>query len=487
MGPNILSVYRQRQLNVVAFEQLLIVRELFALNEPHTINRTAPKPTLFMIMAETSANYPGQAVVQFELVYPGSAPVHFDNTIVTHLSSLMHETVDGMSSYEHSFSSISVDYVDKLLKRSMSTGYPAIRCRLGFGTPDKMLWLPWQNHLISDYGAANAGLGNQAGHEFVIKSVDSLMFLNYGSRISAHRGSISAMVSSICSGFGLEQTVIEPTHGQAIYVQNLVTDYNFIRSKLQPRARNERNRGDYLFYARDNVVHFHSPDYQAQLAEIVYYQDEHMGLRIVDRSQSLLPAGNAGTDLIVSNPYTAQPKEISHKPDQALKMAPSVYGISDIPRVSRNIVYHAGANGEEEAVNLAQSIYERQRRRTFAVSLTMAKTIGIRAGDFIRLIISPSESKVSPWSGLWLVSEANHKIDRGAISTDFILERGEIQPERLNFAESSDDGRIISELEAPGQDVNLNELSSSRLTKGGGLQDPSQLYSTINDPNKPIS
>lgn len=435
-------------------------------------------------MADTSASSPGQAVLQFELRFPGSSPVLLNESLVSHVSSVMHETVSNVSVYKHTMIATDTRYVDGLLRLAMSTGTPRMRCRLGVGSPDSTFWLPWQEHVIIDYGASVQGIGNQAGHAFDIVTADVLHFLRRGTRIASHKGRISDIVARILDFFEIENYVVEPTETTGVYIQSLITDESFVRERMLPRARNQKNRGSYHFYARDNVVHFHSVDYQADVKEIVYYQSNQDTLTQVDHSQALIPEGVGGTSIILYDPFSGQSSEVVSRADGAVKMAPSIYALSSVPFVTRNLTHHTTINTRQEAVGLAQNVYETARRKTFAVSLSLLKTIGVRAGDVVRLILSPRDDQASPWSGLYLVAEVGHKIVQGEISTDYLLERGEIQPSRQNTTQENEQSELVSELEAPGQEINLAEMSKSRLTKGAGPQDDRHTFATVTGPDE---
>ncbi len=429
--------------------------------------------------------------MRFELRYPGTASVILDPGAVIHQSSVLHETVYGVSSALHTFNAITTDYVDDLLRQSMSTGTPRLRFRLGVGDPDTAFWLPWQDHVIVNYAAALISGNETAGHTINIATADPLHLLRRETRAAAHNGPISRIVEDILDRFGLFDRVIEPTDGPGAYVQSFSTDEQFIRERLLPRARNPRNRGAYYFYARDGVVHFHCADYQAGFGQIVYYQSNQDSLALADHSQTLLPEGAADASIIVHDPYTGKSSQLSAAPGAALRLAEAVYATAKLLSTGPNLDAHLSANSMAHALNRAQNAYESARRRTFTVKANLVKTIGLRAGDIIRLVIAPREDRTSPWTGLYLLAGVGHKIDSGEITTEYTFERGEIAPIRQAVSgwagpADNEDDELVSELEAPGEDVNLSEVNASGLTKGAGQQESQRTFATVSDPDSVV-
>jgi len=136
----------------------------------------------------------------------------------------------------------------------------------------------------------------------------------------------------------------------------------------------------------------------------------------------------------------------------------------------------------DEAKVIMQYVYESARRQTFVVGMDLIKTIGIRHGDLLRLVLSPRDSEASPWSGLYFVAGTTTTVERGEIKTDYTLERGEIQRNRSNIVQADGD-RLVSELEAKGQPVNLAEFESSDKTKGGEQVVNENVFRTVRDPD----
>lgn len=434
-------------------------------------------------MATTSQDKPGQAVIRFEFEVPGGNLVAFNSSQVTHVRSVLHDTVYGAGMYTHTFTSSTRDYVDNVLKQVMALGTGRLRMHLGVGTPDSVFWLPWHEQVIIDYAANPEGIGNQSGHTFNIITSDLLRLLQRGQRIASHRGTVSSIVQASLELFKLTDHVIEVTQGSGLYVQPLISDEMFIRQRMLPRALSTNGHGGYYFFCRDNVVHFHSQGYQGNVHEVTYYQANNDILTQNDQSQALLEEGDSGASVIVYDPFTGKAAEYESDADKALKLSQTVYDLASIPYASRTFGYHASSNPVDEAQVIMQNTYERARRRTYAVSVRLTKTIGIRHGDLMRLILAPKKDQASPWSGLYYVAEVNTTVETGEVHTSYVLERGEIEAARRQTVSEITGAQLINELDARGSQINLAEFQSSDQTKGGSNFNSDTIFRNVSDPD----
>lgn len=427
----------------------------------------------------------GQAIIDYELAVPDSPPIKLGTGLVNHDQSSLHETVDGICQYVHRLRTLNTDFVDKLIKRSMATGTPLLRCRLGVGVPDSMYWLPWQEHIITDYRASLESINEQSGHLCQITTQDRMYLTTRGTQVVARRGTISSIVADIAAENGFDQTVIEDSPGKGVYVQSYQTDLNFIKRRLVLRARNSNNRGNYVFFVRDNTFHFHSPDYQADLHKLAYYQAPSATLVQMDKSQAMLDNGSAGAQAITYDPYTGNTRVIVSNPEQALKLSDSIYDVSTIPGIQRSIQYHLGINFPQEAEAICQNTYEKARLATYSLKLEVDRFISIRHGDFINIMVTPATSKASPWSGLYYVAGLTHAVQKGTVKSEYRLTRGEITKSLSNFTQVNDGSMlVVNELEAQGQELNISELRSSNKTKGAGnISVNGRLFADVQDPN----
>lgn len=433
---------------------------------------------------DNSAVIPGQAVVEYELIVPGKKSVVLGPSVVVHMESTLEDTIYGVTVYRHRLRTLTTDFVDLQVKEAMASSLPRMRFRLGVGVPDSMFWLPWQEHVIYSYTAVLDSLNEQAGHTVEFQTMDFMFLLSRGVQTSARKGTISKIVTDIFAEFGFKTVVIEPTTGIGAYVQSFQDSATFIRKRMVGRARNDKGRGNYLFYWKDGAVHFHSPDYQSQVHNVLYYQANAAGLAQIDNSQRLVKDGDAGTQMIVYDPYTAKTLVVGSDATKALKYADSIYSLDKIPGRDVPLFHHAGPGIPEEGAIIGQNIYENARGNTFNLILEVDKTIQIRHGDFVNLVVTPSDEKASPWSGYYLVTSAKHAIIKNAVRSVYTLARGEIKKSLTNLTDVREKDILISEQIAPGQALNISEIKSSQRTKGAAsLAADGRLYTTVQSPS----
>jgi hypothetical protein len=430
-----------------------------------------------------SAVNPGQAVVEYELIIPNKRPVVLNASNVVHVESTLEDNIYGITTYRHRLRTLNTDFVDIDVKEAMASSNPRLRFRLGVGVPDTMFWLPWQDHIVHGYTAVLESLNEQSGHTVEFVTMDFMYLLSRSIQTTARKGTISKIVTDIVSEFGLKQQVIEPTTGVGAYIQTFEDGAHFVRKRMAGRARNDKGRGNFLFYFKDGAIHFHSPDYQSQVHNVTYYQANASALAQIDNSQRGLSNGNAGTTTIVYDPYTAKTVVAGSDPTRALKYADSIYNLEDVPGGDVPVFHHAGPGIPEEGQIMGQNIYEHARGNTFNLILEVDKTIQIRHGDFINLIIQPSDKKSSTWSGYYLVTAAKHIIQKNAVRSAYTLARGEIKKSLVNLTNVRAQDILVIEQEAPGQPLNIGEIKSSQRTKGAvNLVADGRLFSTVQSP-----
>lgn len=430
-----------------------------------------------------SAVNPGQAVVEYELIVPNGKPLVLNSNVVVHVSSVLQDNIFGACVYVHTLRSTNTEFVDNQIKEAMASSIPRLRFRLGVGQPDNTFWLPWQEHIIYHYSAILESVGDQSGHTLEIRTMDYMFLLQRPTETAARKGTVSGIVEGITKEYGLKDVVIEPTTGVGAYIQSYQDHASFIRERMVRRARNDKGRGNYLFYFKDNVLHFHSPDYQADLHNVIYYQANSASLVQSDNSQKLVAQGVDATEMTVYDPYTAKTKVIGSDPQKSLKYADSIYNLSLIPGGKTPLFLHAGPGIPDEGEVIGQNIYESVRANTFVLNLEVQKTIQIRHGDFINLIVTPADKKASPWSGYYLVTSVKHIVQKNAVTSLYTLARGEIKKSLANLTNVNAQDILVFEQEAPGQPLNLPEIKSSQRTKGAGnLAADGRLFATVQSP-----
>lgn len=429
-------------------------------------------------------DYTPQAVAQFqmELRLTSDKTESLTSSLLQHIESTICESTTGIATCSHLFSSTQTDVVDKMLKSIMTDGNPYVRFRIGLSTTTEESWLPWQEQQIVSYSAAIKGVGEGAGHTFSIFTADRIYSLDRSTKIMSRKGKISDMVQQIAQAAKLD-CVVEPTKTNFSYVQVNQSDIEFIRERLLNRAINDKGRGQYLLYMKDNVLHFHSPDYQSSIRQMSYYDVPHLDMVQVDRSQQLIDRGIAGTCMIVYDPYVGQANEINSDAEKHLRMSDGIYLLENVDKGRQTLLYHLGTNQAEEASAIAQNVYSFSRGETFEISLNVLKSISIRLGDILQFVLAPQASKTSSWSGYYLVTHVTSLVKKDTLTTMYTIKRGEISKDQVNITQPNDASQLVPETTAPGQDINIATTQKSVLTVGAGKQNSATVYSTVADRN----
>lgn len=436
-------------------------------------------------MSAGNPNVEGQATVEVELRLPSGKIVPFSRINVVHSRSVITESIKAPSTHELHVQAPTTDYVDNLVRFAQSQGTPKLRYRVGLGLPGQMSYLPWQDQIVTSLSATLDGVGKSAGHFARLTLSDYLFTMTRQSKVVTRKGRVSDIVAQIAKENGITNAVIEETVGDGSWIQSFVDDFDFILNRMVPRAINSKGRGNYGVYVQDNTLHFHSPDYDAALKELAYFQTSNVGLMQMDESQHLLEQGASGVRLIVFDPYTGQSKEVSSDPAKALKLGNVMHQLANVKGADLSYPFHLSTNSPAEAENMAQAIYESARSQILGIKLDVARSIFLRVGDIVRLIISPSGDKATVWSGTYLVTDACYVVEGGGMMSSFVVKRGEFQSSRVTAAplQILGDTVIISEQEAPGQALDLKAVQSSRLTHGAGQAAFTSVFSTTQPKN----
>jgi len=424
----------------------------------------------------------GYATVQYKLILGGKRTLEFDAKVVTFISAEINDDVYGIGMGTHTFRTLDPNFLESL-KQAMSNADPLLEFRLGFGSPTDTYWLPWQRHIITKYYAKFEGIATTAGHLLVIMSANVLTRMSRSNKLVARKGTVASMVSGIATENELE-AVVEPTDGKFILYQTFQDDTRFIRERLVGRAI-RRGRGGYYFFIRDNVLHFHTPDYQSAARQMNYYNVFGTALSLGDLSQDpqMWDNGLAGIRMIAHDPYTGQTQEIESDPAKALRLADSIYAFGNVNNGQWNMPYHLSQNPPVEVNALAQFKYQTTRQQTFRSSVSVDKTIVVRHGDLLNLSVTQQNSKASSHSGYYYVTGAFHFVRKQAVNSTYTLERGEVRGQDQSLAVQNVQEQLIPTSTAPGEDPNILEVQSSELTKGAGKQSSATTFIAVTDVN----
>lgn len=437
-------------------------------------------------MADAPHNVDGLAMVEAEIRLPTTnqlVPV-FTAENIFH-SATITENATGFSEWMLNCQTTNRNFVDTLVRNSTAGGTPHIRLRYGFGTAGGSIsWNAWTEYLIRSDVSKIVGLGGGAGYMATLSCVDRLSEIQRISKTVPRKGKISDIVKTIADSYGLP-AVIEPTKYEGLWIQSFVNDYDFILFRMMPRAINDKGRGNYKFFLKDEVLHFHTPDYQTDLKEFNYHASSGVSLRHVDATQNRLSAGSAGTRMIIHDPYSGIHQELESNASLALRLGNTLPDVDSIPGLKKNIFYHLSANRLPEAVAIGQSTYENARFGDYHLELEIQKSIFFRVGDIVNTLISPKDSETTPTSGLYYVQQVRHEIKTTDITSFVRLERGEYfvsqspQPKLVQQAQNV----VSAPNSAPGQSLNLGDAASSVTTKGAGKESSRRNFRDAQNPN----
>lgn len=440
-----------------------------------------------MANENVTAPVDGQAFVDYELLLP-TGVIGLSNNLVRFEAAQVKETVYGYGFTNLTIRTLSTDYADRVLKALEASGSPLVRFRFGMGVPNRVLWTPWQLHYVRKYSGFFEGVGPTAGHLINLNTHDTLSRVDRSSKTSAHRGKVSDIVKNIAERNGIKDCVIEPTSTEGLWIQSYIGDFEFVRNRLVRIARSERGRGNYLLFVRDNVLHFHTVDYQAEVKDFAYYNSAGGKLEMIDNLQERIDMGSGGVRLIGHDPYTGQSQEVASNADEAIRFANWISKIGSVAAIQRNFPFHLSENRGLEALHLAQNTYEAARAETYQLKLETTKTKPMRAGDILNINLDPKSGQASAWTGLWLVAAANHQIVKSEIVSVYNLQRGELAALKgvSNALTSQGINVVEDEQNAPGYDLSLQQTQVSQLTKGAGKSVGSGVFLTVQDRSKAV-
>ena len=419
-------------------------------------------------MAAPNQTVQSSIVGQLQLGLPPSSDSSNQRTPVdalVHVASTLTETVYGPAEYTHEFTSTTPTFVNRDLRLAASVMTPKAYFRMG-SVSDDTFWYPWQEHVLTAHSAQPTGHENEAGHLIALSTSDRLFDMGRSSKTVARRGTISQIVAAIAEENGIEKTVIEETDGEGVFIQTYVSDDDFIRNRLLPRALNKKGSGGYFFFFKDGALHFHSLDYQADVRTFDFYSNPDVDITTTDRGQQLFSDGVAAVNIIAYDPFTGQSKEITSSPESAPRMADVLYPYASVTKGALNRFYHLGQNSPSEVTALAQYVYTAARLRSFEVNVTFYGLVNIRIGDVVQLLVRQQISMGAPMSGTYYVTKARHRIAEKTLMTTLTLNRGETSRLSNSVTVAASTDQLTPRLASPGRPLNLSELSASAATKG---------------------
>lgn len=368
--------------------------------------------------------------------------------------------------------STSFEFAEQLVRVIMMGSAPKIKLRLGLGGKLAPTWLPWQDHHITHIKQEPRGVGDmQSGHDVVITTADALWEMSQVQDTATHRGTISKIVERIAGQYGFtgKKAIIEPTVNEGFFVQSFEHDLPFILNHLRPRAINAKGRGNFRCYIKDGVFHFHTPDFHGDLRTFNFYGTHGQSVNLVQEDCTQVPAGASGVQMTTYDPYSGLATEVKSDPSRALRHATTMPPLhQDAPGLW--LTYHLGTNPLTEAEAQAQNVYESFRANLYQLEMMVEKGLFLRVNDLLQLAVAPEAAKASVWSGIYSVLSVKQVYDAGALSSVFRIARGEQTAATGDFKMLRDLGVTVMDKNflAPGQDLNLPEVTASEVIHGSG-------------------
>ncbi|MGV0949177.1 MAG: hypothetical protein ACOYB3_00800 [Azonexus sp.] len=439
-------------------------------------------------MANEFVQREGIALLDIELRVSDTKTIPvLGQTVILHRAEIT-EVSEGISTATFFIQSATRDYVDKLLKEAQADKTPRIRWRLGIGFPEGAAdWLPWQDHIVRSSGSALEGLGATSGYMTILKTADILWEIDRINRVAARKGKISEIVQQIADSLKLP-SVIEPTKTNGLYYQSYLSDYEFIKQRMVPRALNDKKRGNYQFYLRDGTLHFHTIDYQAELKDFIYYNSPGSKLTVQDHSQELLDDGSSGVRVVYYDPYSGEYGAEESKPESTLRLSNTSPDTLKLKGAEKNIMVTLGTNRDIDSTSIAANVFEKAKAGIYTLSLTIPKTVFFRASDLLRVTIQPDNSQVPPSSGTYHIVSVVHNVDKTSLVSEITLRRGEFLSKDRSHSNLENAGEPVIQPRrgAVGQDPNFKSVASSSITKGSGKQMSRTVVLDTLNPNLPV-
>jgi len=428
----------------------------------------------------------GNVIIEAHIRVPGSNElIPFFQADMALVSATIVETVEDISTWEITVETASRNFVDNYLKNASAGATPRLRVRIGIGSlTGEMIWQPWQELIIRQPISKVVGLGEGSGYYTTVIASNLLWEINRINRVLARKGTVSNIVQEIADFYGLP-AVIESTKYEGIWVQSYISDFKFIKLRMMHRALNDKGRGNYKFFVKDNVLHFHTIDYQTDLKTFNYQANAGTSLVLTDASQEALVDGAAGFRYVTHDPYSGIMQEILEDRSKVLVLGNEAPRGYDIKGIQKNVLFHIGSNRSPEALALATSRYEDAKSGAFIAELTIPKTLFFRAGDIVNLIVNPTQGQTTPTSGYYYVPRLVHHVEKMSVTTAVTFERGEWQGAVSNQPALVQSGENIltPQNSIQGQTLNANAVQSSQITKGAGKETSRNLFLDARNPN----
>jgi len=376
---------------------------------------------------------------------------------LVHEKSELSSALNSPSRHTHIFSTNNLNVVDKLLKAILVKPTPLVQIRVGLSSSGGIYWFPWQTHIVTHTDSVPQGLG----YTVTIVTGDLLEMLYRKLDTKYHHGLISNIVTKLAAEHDI-QCVVEPTRGNWSYIQSNQSDLDFIR-KLASKAVNSGGRGGYRFFVQDNVLHFHTVDFVANVRDVNVFSLSGTQLALTSRIFDAYSDGAGQVRTVGVDPYSGKAFALDSDKDLAIRhgnQSPKLYELGPVTAGD-----HPSQNRLEELLAQGQSTFNTAHANSLNSVLTIENGYPIQLNDVLRIILKTASPQQSPWGGLYSVTAVTHMITKGSTISTVKLQRGEF----LSFDVGQvviDDGSTQGSTESNGRMLDIQKIGASTEMNG---------------------
>jgi hypothetical protein len=286
-------------------------------------------------------------------------------------------------------------------------------------------------HWLTDYSMNFLGLGINL--EIVGCDQSLRMNRNTNSR-SFSKMKISDMVRRIASDNKVEARV-EETEGLYTILQIWLSDMQFIKQCLIPRAMSANGRADYdIYFDHTGILHFHTPEYSNHIfRRYIYGEDSHIHeLKISFQGELTNALGGLSCKAFGYDPLEKKSLEFTATLDNTTEK--ELLGdrtfLTETKNTGRYFHQTQSENLNATKVEAKSQWYRAQRSRYHASMICRGDPL-LEAGKVISLLISTSPGGCHALSGRYLVQEVRHLITAsGYINKIFMVRNGVLDGEK---------------------------------------------------------
>lgn len=307
----------------------------------------------------------------------------------------------------------------ELFLAEIQTAYPIpVVFRYGFSSGGTSSLTPAETWLITEYRTSK--------NMVVIDLVDTFYWLTAMRRFSARSGTISGIIESITSTIENERNVriisrVEKTLvSNQMYYQSNVTDWDFIKDRMLPRAVNADGCANYHAINRFGMWVFANLDYSYVSHQLVNTSVNNvLKANRINKELSLA----SGYDVIGYDPLKGELVSVSGDREKVLRRGQLVPKLD--ATFSTSTALSLSHNGENEISALAQHEYAKASDKLYTAQFNLANSVLVCAGDAVTVPLNAAGEANITWNGLWSVLEVRHVVHKGVLETSVKVTRGD--------------------------------------------------------------